>query len=112
MQDFDRSAHGADHAAADDALGQFEVVKAEQVNAFVKIQQTLGDVVQPEKFRMAAIEFVHGEVELAQLGVEGFAEAGTDVQQSEEAGRVEAAAVSQAGANQVVVVGRDGLQFM
>ena len=58
MQDFDRRAHGADHSAADDPLGQLEMVKAEQVDAFIKIEQTLGHIVQSEEFPVAAVKIV------------------------------------------------------
>ena len=37
VQDFYRGAHGADDSSAYDSLGQFQVVKAEEVNAFIKI---------------------------------------------------------------------------
>ncbi len=61
VQDFYRGAHGADDSAADDALGQLEMVKAEEVDSFIEIEQALGYVVQAEKFRVAAVEVVHGQ---------------------------------------------------
>ncbi len=72
VQDFDRRAHGAHHSATDDSLRQLQMVKAEQVYALVKIQQTLGDVVQTEEFLVAAIDVVHADAGLAKLSVKRF----------------------------------------
>jgi hypothetical protein len=112
VQDFYRGAHGAYYASADDSLGQFQVVEAKEVDAFVKIQQALGYVVQAKKFGVAAVQVIDREVKFVQLRLESFAQAGADVEQGEKAWGVEAAAVSEAGANQVVVVGRDGLELV
>src|SRR4029077_9470563 len=87
-----RGAHGADSSAANDALRQLEVVKAKQVDAFVKVEETLRHVMQGKKFRVAAVEVVHGQINLAYLGLEGPPKTRADMQQSEEAGGVEAAA--------------------
>ena len=86
VQDFYRGAHGADDPSADDSLGQLEMVKAEEVNPLVEIEQALGYIVQAEKFLVPAIEVIYRQVELSQLGLEGLAQTGADVQQSEEAG--------------------------
>jgi hypothetical protein len=112
VEDFDWGAHRTYYPAADDPLSQFQVVEAEEVDAFVEIEETLGYVVETEEFGVATVQIVHAEVELIQLRLEGFTQAGANVQQREETWGVEAAAVSQAGANQVVVVGRDGLELV
>src|SRR5438094_534759 len=80
FQDFNRSAHGADDAAADDALGQLEVVKAEKLHTFVEIEQALGGIVQAGELRMAAIHFFWSETCFFELGEEGIAQARADVQ--------------------------------
>ena len=67
VQDFYRGAHGADDPSADDSLGQLEMVKAEEVNPLVEIEQALGYIVQAEEFLVPAIEVIYRQVELSQL---------------------------------------------
>ena len=110
VQDFDRGAHGADDAASDDALGEFEVAEAEELNAFVEINQAFGEVVESEEFSMATVHVVERDSGGSQLLLEGMAKAGANMQQSEKAGRVQATAVTEAGADDLVVVGGDGFQ--
>lgn len=50
VQHFDRRAHCAHHASADDSLRQLQMMEAEQVNPFVEIEQPLGQVMQAEEF--------------------------------------------------------------
>src|SRR5882724_5401499 len=87
-------------------------MKAEQVDALVEIEQPLGDVMQAKEFLVTAIQIVHADPRLAQLGVKSLAQPRTDVEQGQETRRIQAAAVSQAGANQMVVIRRDRLQFV
>src|ERR1019366_1955686 len=61
LQHFHRRPHGSDDAAANDALGELEVVEAEQLHALVEIDQPLGDIVQTEEFFVAAIKVVRGD---------------------------------------------------
>src|SRR5580704_8838519 len=65
---------------------------------------------QTEQFLVPAIDVVHTHARFAKLGVERLSEAWANVKQTQEAGRVQAAAMSEAGANDVVVVRRDRLQ--
>ena len=110
MQDFYRRPHRAYHAAANNPLRQLQVMKAEQVDPFVEIEQALGHVVQTEEFPVAAVELIHVEVDLAQLGVESLTQARTNMEQGKETGRIQTAAMSEPGTDQVIVVGRDSLQ--
>ena len=61
LQHFHWRPHGADDAAADDALRELQVVEAEQLHALVEIDQPLGDIVQTEEFFVAAIKVVRGD---------------------------------------------------
>ena len=110
LQDLHGRSHGTDDPASDDAFGKLEMVEAEQLHAFVEIEQALGDIVQAEELFVTAVKFANGKAGAAELLVKSVAEARANVEQRKESGRVEAAAVPKAGANQVVVVGGDGLQ--
>src|ERR1035441_5522601 len=112
LQHFHGRSHGADHVASDDAFGELEMVEAEQLHAFVEIQQAFGGIVQAEELFVTAIEFANGEAGAAELLVKGVTEARANVEQRKESGRVEAAAVSKSGANHVVIVRSNGLQDM
>ena len=110
LQDFHGRSHGAHDPASDDSFAELEMVETEELHAFVEVEQALGNIVQAEKFLVAAIEVADGEAGALQLIVKSMAEARADVQQREETGRIEAAAMPKAGANDVIVVGRDRLQ--
>src|SRR6266853_1949296 len=110
LQNFHGRSHGADNAPSDDSFGELEMVEAEQLHAFVEVEHALGNIVQAKEFFVTAVEFAGGEAGTAELLVKRVAEARADVEQREESRRVEAAAVSEAGANQVVVVGSNSLQ--
>src|SRR5258708_38726521 len=112
MQNLYRSSHRAHYPAADNPLSQLQVVKAEQVDAFIKIEQALGHIMQAKEFLVTAIQIVHAYTSLAQLSVESFAQPRADVEQGEEAGRIQAAAMSEPGTNQVVVMRSDRLQLV
>src|SRR5208282_472747 len=75
-----------------------------------EVEQALGDIVQAEEFLVTAIKLADGKPRAAELLVKGVAEARANMQQRKESGRVQAAAVPEAGANEVVVAGRNGLQ--
>jgi len=51
LQDFHGRSHGADDPASDDAFGELEMVEAEQLHAFIEVEQTLGDIVPPPATR-------------------------------------------------------------
>ena len=55
VQDLDRGSHCAYHTAANDPLGKFQVMEAEEVHLLVEIQQTFRDIVQAEKFFVAPV---------------------------------------------------------
>src|ERR1700730_717684 len=110
LQNFHGRPHGADNAPSDDSFGELEMVKAEQLHPFVEVEQALSDIVQAKEFFVAAVEIAGGEAGTAELLVKSVAEARTDVEQRKESGRVEAAAVPEAGANEVIVVGSNRLQ--
>jgi hypothetical protein len=74
LQNFHGRSHGANYPASDDALGEFEMVEAEQLHAFVEVEQTLGNIVQAEEFFVAAIEIADGDTGAAELPVKRVAE--------------------------------------
>ena len=110
LQDFHGRSHGAHDAASDDSFGELEMVETEQLHAFVEVEQALGDFVQAKELLVTPVEVADGEAGAAELLVKSVAEARTDVEQRKESRRIKAAAVSEAGANEVVVVGSYGLQ--
>src|ERR1019366_4352971 len=112
LQHFHWRPHGADDAAADDALRELQVVEAEQLHALVEIDQPLGDIVQAEEFFVAAIKVIHGDASSVELVVKRVAESRADVQQRQKSRRVEPAAVTESRADDVIVVGRDRLKNM
>ena len=65
---------------------------------------------QAEEFFVTPIEFADGDASAAKLLVKGLPEARADVQQREESGRIETAAVPESGANQVIIAGRNRFQ--
>src|SRR3954468_7465259 len=70
-------AAGPDRAAADDALGEFQMVEAEELEALVVIEHGLGDLMQRNGLRVgkaAAIDVINGDVGLFQGGEKRFAE--------------------------------------
>ena len=86
------------------------MVEAEQLHAFVKVEQAFGDIVQAEEFFVTAIKLAHTNPRTAKLLVKSVAKARADMQQRKESGRIQSAAMPEAAANQMVVVGGDGLQ--
>src|SRR5208282_765195 len=110
LQNFHGRSHGADDAASDDALGELEMVETEKLHAFVEIEQALGNVVQTEEFFVTAIEVADSDAGAAKLLVKSVAETRTDVEQRKKSRRIKPAAVPEAGANEVIVAGRNGLQ--
>src|SRR5580692_8298407 len=112
MENLDRRSHRADHAAANDSLRQFEMMKAKKVYAFIKIQKTLRHIVQAEEFIMPPVNVIHAEICFAQLSMEHLAQPRSHVQHGEKSRRIQPTAVSQAGADNVVVIRCDGFQHM
>src|ERR1035438_4005467 len=112
LQHFHRRPHGADDAAADDALGELEVVEAEQLHALVEIDQPLGDIVQTEEFFVAAIKVVRGDAGGVELVMKRVAKSRANMEQRQKSRRVEPAAVTESRADDVIVVGRDRLKNM
>src|SRR2546423_3927082 len=85
-------------------------METEQLHALIEVEQSLGHVVQAEELFVVAIDVIDSDSGARNLLVESLAQARTDVQQRQKSRRVESAAVSQAGANQVVVVRSDCLK--
>src|SRR5205814_1535549 len=112
MEYLDWSAHRTHDSTADNPLGQLQMMKAEQMDAFVKIEQPLGHLVQAKEFLVTALQFVHVDARLAQLSLESLPQPRTHVEQGKEPRRIQAAAVSEPGANLVVVIRRDRLQLV
>src|ERR1700676_2384168 len=110
LQNFHGRPHGADNAPSDDSFGELEMVETEQLHAFVEVEHALGNIVQGKKFFVTSVEVAGAEVGAGELFVKSVAEARADVEQRKESRRVEAAAVPEAGANQVIVIGSNGLQ--
>src|SRR5580692_10372170 len=112
MKYLNRRSHRANHAAADNSLRKFEMMKAKKVYAFIKIQKTLRHIVQAEEFIMPPVNVIHAEIRFAQLGVEAFAKPRADMKHGKKSGRVQPAAVPQSSANNVIVVRSDRFQHM
>src|ERR1700694_292858 len=110
LQNFHGRSHGADDAPSDDSFGELEMVEAEQLHAFVEVEHALGNIVQAKEFFVTSVEVAGAEAGAGELFVKSVAEARADVEQRKESRRVEAAAVSEAGANEVIVVGSNRLQ--
>src|SRR5207302_674922 len=81
VEDFHGSSHRTHNPTSNDALRQFQMMEAEQMNALVKIQQTLSNLVQRKELRMAAVKVVYAEVSLLELLMESLPQPGTDVQE-------------------------------
>src|SRR5690348_17355618 len=98
VQYLDRRTHGPHHAPADDPLGQLQVMEAENLHPFVKIQQAFRYIVQAKVLLVMAVHLVYCDAGNLELGVKGAAQAWAHMQKGQKAGRVQAATVSQAGA--------------
>src|SRR5215471_12817914 len=85
-------------------------MKAENAHALIEVKQTFGNIVQCEELFMPAVDVIHREVGPLQLIIESLPQTRADVQQGQEPRRIKAAAVAESGADQVVIVGRDGLE--
>ena len=59
MENFDRSSHGTDHPAANNALGELEMMETKQVHALIEIKHAFGHIVKAEEFIVTAIKFDH-----------------------------------------------------
>ena len=89
---------------------ELQVVEAEQLHAFVEVEQPLRDIVQPKELFVTAVEIVERHAGVAQLLMKGFAQTRADVQQRQKSRRIESAAVAKSGANQVIVVRSNRLE--
>src|ERR1700720_4695933 len=110
LQDLDRCAHGSDDSTTDDAFRQFEMVETEQLHALVEIDEALGDVVQAKEFFVTAIEVIERDSCALELVVKSLDETWADVEKRKESRGIETAAMAESAADDVVVVGRDGLE--
>src|SRR5947207_6146719 len=88
------------------------MMKAKQVHPLIKIEQALGHVMQCKEVRMTPIKFVHAQICSFQLMMKCLPQARTNMEQRKETWRIQAAAMSKPGTDQVVVVRRDRLQNM
>src|SRR5215468_1995520 len=95
VENFDRGSHRADHASADNALRQLQMVKTEDVHPFIEVEHALTYVMQAEELLVTAIKFYHRQPGLLQLMIKLLPQAGADVQQGKKAGRIQTAAVAE-----------------
>ena len=72
VQYLHRCAHRTHHAAANDALREFEMVETEQVHPLIEIQHALGDIVHPEELRVTAVKIIYRQVFLLQFLIKGL----------------------------------------
>src|SRR5277367_4043784 len=86
------------------------MMEAEDLHAFVKVDQSFGHIVQAKEFFMTAIKIVRGQAGAMQLLIECVPETRANVEQREKARRVESAAMSKPRADEVIVMGRDRFQ--
>src|SRR5438270_8693003 len=112
VQHLNRSAHGANNSASNNSLRQFQMMQAEQMDTFIEVHQPFGNVVKPKELLVAPVDIVDADILRMQLLVESLTQPGTNVEKSKETGRIQAAAMPEAGANDVVVIRRDGLQHV
>src|SRR5215469_4000793 len=110
LKDLHRRSAGADDATANDALRQLEMVEAKGLHALVEIEHALGDIMQAKEFVVSPVNVHEAGSALLQLILECVADARRDVQKGEKSRRVQPASVPQPGADDVVVVGRDGFE--
>src|SRR5215467_8861311 len=101
LKDLHRRSAGADHATANDALRQLEMVEAEGRHAFVEIEHALGDIMQAKEFVATPVDVHEAGSALLQLILERVADARGDVQKGEKSGRVQPASVPKPGADDV-----------
>src|SRR5262249_57363260 len=87
-------------------------MEAEELDALIEIEHAFRYVMQAKVLFMPAIDVVRGQPLGGQLLLERFADPGCDMEQGKKSGRVQAAAMSQAGADDVIVVGSDGFQHV
>jgi hypothetical protein len=81
LQHFHGCAHSANHAPANNPLCEFQMVKPEQLHAFVKIEHALRYIMQAKEFFMPAIDFIHGEALPGELFLKSFSDSRPDVEQ-------------------------------
>src|SRR5437016_3937784 len=67
---------------------------------------------QRQEFCAAPVHFFHGDLCLIELIKEGLTKSRSKVQQGEKPGRVESAAVTESGTDDVIFVGREGLEYV
>src|SRR4051812_33365254 len=85
-------------------------MQSEELQAFIEIEHLFGDLMQLEILTWLAVDIEHGHADILNIFFERLPDRLRDMQQSEEAWRIEAAAMSQASADHVVVLGCDLLQ--
>ena len=86
VQDFHRRPHRPHHTAANNPLGQLQMMKAEQVHFLVEIQQALRNIMQAKELLMSAVKIVDGEPGFLHLMIECLPKPRPNVQQGEKAG--------------------------
>ena len=69
LEDFDWRAHGSNHPTANDALRQFQMVKAEDLHPFIEIDQPLGNIMEAETFFVAAVKIVGAQAGVLELPI-------------------------------------------
>src|SRR5579862_1942836 len=88
------------------------MVKAEQMDTFIEIQQPFRNFMKAKEFLVAAIDIVNGNISPAQLSVKGVTKPRPDVQKRKKTRRIEAAAMPKPRANFMIIVGGDGLEHV
>src|ERR1041385_8924512 len=80
LQDLNRRPHRSDDAATNDALRQLQMMEAERLHALVEVEHPFGNVVQPKKFFMPAIDVICHKAFICELFLKSVANARRDMQ--------------------------------
>src|SRR4051812_45743209 len=86
------------------------MVQPEELQALVKIEHLFGDLMQLKVLAGMTVNIQDSHAGLLKEALECLPHRFGDMEQAEESGRIEAAAVAEDGANNVVVLGSDLLQ--
>src|SRR3954463_4756409 len=87
-------------------------METEDLHTLVEVEQAFSEIVQAEELFVSAINFVNGDAALFHLVIESLAQAWADVEKRKKTRGIKAAAVSEAGADQMIIVRRNCLEYM
>src|ERR1700731_978304 len=80
LQNLYRRPHGPDHPGSYDALRQFQVMEAKNLQPLIEVEHALRHVRQAKELFMPAIYIVNGQALAAKLFLKSLADSGRDMQ--------------------------------